>query len=123
MAGRAILAFVPDLMFSVRLREAAARALDTLSTVDSAGDFHDRLEAMRPFLVVLDLSAAGPGVEELVAAGRRYGSRVIAFGPHVQKELLARAQRAGCDAVYTNARFKTQTDEILRQWAGDDAAD
>lgn len=117
VAGRAILALVPDLMFSVHLREAAARMDDSVAVVDTAADFRERLQEMRPTLAIVDLMAAGGDVEELVTASHAVGCRLIGFGPHAQRELLKQAESAGCDAVYPNSRFKMQTGEILQEWA------
>ncbi len=116
MAGEAILAFVPDLMFSVQLREAAGKQGCTIAFVDNPADFSDRLPQVDPALVILDLVTVGAQVEALVRASKQSGSRIIAFGPHVQKDLLANAERAGCDAVYRNSKFKMDTEAIIAQW-------
>ena len=119
LAGHAILAFVPDLMFSVHLREAAAKSLDTVSIVETRGDFETRLEEVHPALAVLDLTASASATTTLVALAKQQGCKVIAYGPHVQKALLAEAREAGCEAVYAKSMFKMDTDKILRKWLGE----
>ncbi len=116
MAGEAILAYVPDLMFSVQLREAAVKQGCTIAFVDNPADFSDRLPLVLPALVILDLASVGANVDAVVRASKQGGSRTVAFGPHVQKELLAGAERAGCDAVYPNSKFKMDTEAIIAQW-------
>ncbi len=116
MAGEAILAFVPDLMFSVRLREAASNLHCTVSIVSNDQDFQERFLTVRPSLVVLDLTAAGPVIESLVGQSKSHGSKVIAYAPHAKRDLLARAQAASVDAVYSNSRFKADINSILQTW-------
>ncbi len=43
--------------------------------------------------------------------------RVIAFGPHVAKDLLSRARDAGADEVLTRGAFDHRLADVLR-WAG-----
>lgn len=116
MAGEAILAYVPDLMFNVQLREAAAKSQSTIALVGNREEFYARLEKVRPHLVVLDLAAVGADLERLVEKAKAAHSTVIAYGPHVQKELFARAKSAGCEAVYPNSKFKMDTYAILSEW-------
>ncbi len=47
--------------------------------------------------------------------------RVVAFGPHVAVELLARARREGADAVLARGAFNAQLADILRALAGGNA--
>ncbi len=119
MAGHAILAYVPDLMFAVHLREAAAKSQNTVSIVETRGDFETRLPEVHPALAVLDLTASGSATAALVTLAGQYDCRVIAYGPHVQKTLLAQAREAGCVAVYAKSVFKMETAKILRKWLGD----
>ncbi|OPG15256.1 hypothetical protein [Ferroacidibacillus organovorans] len=116
MAGKAILAFVPDLMFSVQLREAAGRDDDVVTVVKQQEDYEQKLTQVAPALVVLDLSSVGGDLEHMVSLAKRSGAHVVAFGPHVQKDLLARAKTAGCDAVFPNSKFKMDTESILQEW-------
>lgn len=119
MAGEAIVALVPDLMFSVQLREAAAQDQYTVSLVGSRAELEERMNDVAPSLVVLDLQSAGADLTAMISAGKRAGARVIGYGPHVQTALLEAAEAAGCDAVYPNSKFKMDTREILTQWMGD----
>jgi hypothetical protein len=47
---------------------------------------------------------ARPGHLEALAA-RPPGVEVVGFGPHVDADLLARAEAAGCDRVLPRSRF------------------
>ncbi len=116
MVGEAVLAYVSDRMFAVNLREAAAKTKITLSLATSVGDFYERLEQVHPKLVILDLIAVGADLDKLVSDSKVIGSKVIAFGPGAQEELLNRARAVGCDEVFANSVFKQRPDELLKDW-------
>jgi DNA-binding NarL/FixJ family response regulator len=54
-------------------------------------------------VVVVDLARDAPLVAAVRAAAP--DARIVAFGPHVDTELLARATRDGADAVLPRSRF------------------
>ncbi len=116
MAGEAILAFVQDPMFSVQLREAAAKGQDTVSVVTSVAEFEQRIGQVHPKLTILDLGAVGADLETVIRTTKQQGSKAIAYGPHIMKDLFERARQLGCDAVYPNSRFKMSTEAILSEW-------
>ncbi len=116
MVGEAVLAYVSDQMFAVDLREAAAQTGIALSFASSGSDFKQRLGQVHPTLVVLDLTAVGAELDWIVKECKSQNSKVIAFGPHAQEELLNKAKAAGCDEVYTNSVFKQQPVELLKEW-------
>lgn len=116
MAGEAVLAYVSDQMFAVQLRESAAKTATTLSFAASVKDFKERLQQVQPFLVILDLTAAGAELESLIKDSKANNTKVIAFGPRAQEDVLNKAKEFGCDAVYTNSTFKPYPDEVLKMW-------
>jgi hypothetical protein len=92
--SRTVAALVTDLMDRSRLQ--GAPGVD-VRFVDAAG-----LATVDVDLVVVDL--ARPGHIEALAM-RPIGVEVVGFGPHVDAELLARAEAAGCDRVLPRSRF------------------
>ena len=54
-------------------------------------------------VVVVDLARHAAGVA--AARGAAPGARIVAFGPHVDEELLAQAARDGADVVLPRSRF------------------
>jgi NaMN:DMB phosphoribosyltransferase len=54
-------------------------------------------------VVVVDLARHAAGVTS--ARGVAPGARIVAFGPHVDDELLAQAARDGADLVLPRSRF------------------
>ncbi len=103
-------------MFRARRRLSAAKAVDLLPSV-------------RPEIVIVDLSAPGVDIAQLmqtIAAGSSSSGpssdataaslvapKVVAFAPHVHEQKLAAAQSAGCDAVLTRGQFDRSIADIL----------
>ena len=103
-----------DMMVSSRVMSTARQAGVPLAIALSAGDLKDRLSG-ETRLVMLDLSQRGMTAAEVVGAIRQCApaARIIAFGPHVDEELLASARDAGCDAVMSNGQFYREQEAIL----------
>jgi hypothetical protein len=62
-------------------------------------------------VVVVDLSKRG--VLDVLAAVCGSGVRVVAYGAHVDKALLASATSAGCDEVLPRSQFFSRLPELL----------
>ena len=62
-------------------------------------------------VVVVDLSKRG--VLDVLAELCGTGVRVIAYGAHVDKELLATATEAGCDEVLPRSQFFSRIPELV----------
>lgn len=116
----AALALVSDLVMQSQMAGASTRAAVQLKTVGSAEALLAEAEATRPALVLLDLSHPGvdPGalVERIKSLSPE--TTIVAFGPHVHKELLAAAEAAGCDQVISRGQFHAQIVEILQAFGG-----
>jgi hypothetical protein len=56
-------------------------------------------------------------MDQVVAAARKVSpeAKIIAFGPHVDEQLLASAAAAGADLVLSRGQFHKQYAELLRQ--------
>lgn len=94
-----VFAIVGDLMDRARIDEAILdvhhATLGTIGSLAADGD-----------LVLVDLRAAGPGVALAVATG----ARVVGFAPHVDDDVLARAEAAGCEALPRSVFFRRLPD-------------
>jgi CheY-like chemotaxis protein len=60
--------------------------------------------------------AAGQATDQATGQGRRL--RVLAWGPHVAKELLQAARDAGADDVLTRGALEHNMEEVLVKLAG-----
>ena len=90
-----VVAFVPDLMD----RSKVAAAVPGVTFVGSAAALADA--AVGADVVLVDLSR--PGVLEVL--GDLGPARVIGFGSHVDRDVLVRADAAGCEALPRSAFF------------------
>jgi len=102
-----IVAYVPDLMDRSKIDNAA-----TVEVV-FVGDLADLVaEAAASDLVVVDLGR--PGVLDVLPDVTGLGVRTIAFGAHVDRELMDAGRAAGCDQVFARSAFFCSVDALLR---------
>jgi len=111
-----VIAFVDDLMFLSRIREAArARGLE----VHGARTVADLLAACREptRLVIMDLDRARPPALEALAAVRAEpglaGLPIVGFFSHVHAERGRQAREAGCTRALPRSVFVQELDALL----------
>ena len=108
-----VVALVDDLFFQMKLAETA-KQLGVEVKVVANGEALMGLMASEPRLVIVDLNARNQpigAIEKLRQA--RKDVRVVGFLSHVQKELAAQAQAAGCDEVLPRSSFTQNLAAIL----------
>ena len=93
--------FVPDLMDRSKVAAAAPGAVFVSDPADLAATEAD--------VVVLDLGRTG-AIEALASLA---GRRTIGFASHVDAELIAAAQAAGCSVVLPRSRFFAGLPDVL----------
>jgi hypothetical protein len=83
--------------------------------------FINRLAEWQPALVIVELSSTAiPWPEWIAALKSSPATRripVIAFGPHTDLDLRARAIDVGCDAVLAKGRLVTALPELIQKYA------
>jgi DNA-binding NarL/FixJ family response regulator len=102
-----------DLFFQMKLAETA-KQLGVEVKVATNGEALMRLMASEPKLVIVDLNARSQpiaAIEKLRLASKNV--RVVGFLSHVQTELAAQAQAAGCDEVLPRSSFTQNLAAIL----------
>ncbi|MSP13203.1 MAG: response regulator, partial [Chloroflexi bacterium] len=113
-----ILVLQQDLMFNVRIQDAASRLGYTIHTVDSQQDFWQSLAEGQPRLIILDLNVKDVDhaglVRQLKSDARWQAVPLIAFGPHVEEGLLADVAAAGADKVMPRGQFASQLSHWLQ---------
>jgi hypothetical protein len=127
-----ILALVFDLFFVSRIESVAQKIgaqivfwepiepppdVETLTVqLREAGGTEHRW----PELVLIDLSTPGLPWETWISALRDVEglaeTPIVAFGSHVQVDILARARVAGATAALAKSRFTSKMPEILRKY-------
>jgi CheY-like chemotaxis protein len=108
-----VVALMDDLFFQMKLAETA-KQLGVEVKVATNGEALIGLMESEPKLVIVDLNARSQplqAIEKLRQAHRNV--RVVGFLSHVQRELAAQAQAAGCDEVLPRSSFTQNLAAIL----------
>ena len=108
-----VVALMDDLFFQMKLAETA-KQLGVELKVATNGDALMGLMESNPKLVVVDLNAGSHPIQtiEMLRLVRK-DVRVVGFLSHVQVDLAARAQKAGCDEVMPRSAFTQNLASIL----------
>jgi CheY-like chemotaxis protein len=111
-----VLAGIADLMFSSRVRAAAA-GRPGLRFARSASELLAAARAERPSLILLDLNAAPLDPLATITALKSdpdlAGIRVVGFVSHVQSDVIAAARHAGIDEVMARSAFTASLPALL----------
>jgi DNA-binding NarL/FixJ family response regulator len=109
------LSLIADLIFSVQVEDAAKRLGFRVATVSTPDKAIVALKQGRASFFVLDLTAAGDQVAEVVKAAKAapYPVAVLAFGPHEDCEAQQVAQAAGADLVVPRSRFSREMAKLM----------
>ncbi len=108
-----------DLMFTSRVSATARAKGLTVTPVRSAEDAVRRARETPPACVIVDLHTSGADLTGLLAGLREACPtmpRVVAYGSHVNKELLQSAREAGCDLVLPRSKFANGLETELAGW-------
>ena len=108
-----VVALMDDLFFQMKLAETA-KQLGVEVKVATNGEALMELMATEPKLVIVDLNARSQPLQAIEKLRReRKDVRVVGFLSHVQRELAAQAQAAGCDEVLPRSSFTQNLAAIL----------
>ncbi|MBV8865848.1 MAG: hypothetical protein JO210_10685 [Acidobacteriaceae bacterium] len=115
------IAVLNDLMFTVKIQEAAKRARLDLVFVKSQGEALERARE-DPALIIVDLNHTGAEPLQLIStlkgSAETSGIPLIGYVSHVQVDLRQAAQEAGCDVVVARSAFVQNLPELLTRFAG-----
>jgi PleD family two-component response regulator len=117
-----ILAVVEDLLFTVKISDAAKRAGLDVEFVKSEQDVLDKATHEKPLLVILDLNFTAVQPLKLISTMKSNGDMkqisVIGYLSHVQGELKQQAQEAGANIVMARSAFSQNLQQILKRHSG-----
>jgi DNA-binding NarL/FixJ family response regulator len=108
-----VVALMDDLFFQMKLAETA-KQLGVEVKVATNGEAFLGLMASEPKLVIVDLNARSQpiaAIEKLRQTQKEV--RVVGFLSHVQADLAAQAQAAGCNEVLPRSSFTQNLAAIL----------
>jgi CheY-like chemotaxis protein len=108
-----ILAILDDLIFGVKIQDAAKRAGESIEFA-ATPDLALAKAAQPGTRVILDLNLRGVDTVDLIRRLKGTGVYVTAYVSHVQADLRRAAQAAGADQVLARSSFVTRVDELVR---------
>jgi CheY-like chemotaxis protein len=115
----ALIAFMDDLMFLSRIREAARAAGVDVQTVRTPEALVEACRLARPALVFVDLDSQRlpvlDGVRALRARSELASIAVVGFLGHTQIEQARQAEAAGCTRVLTHGAFVNELRTLILQ--------
>jgi PleD family two-component response regulator len=117
---KTVVAILSDLMFTVKIQEAAKRA--GLIPV-FARTPEDAMEKAResPVAIILDLNANSVEplemIEKLKSNDATSGISLLGYVSHVQGDLKMAAQQKGCDVVMARSAFSQNLPIIMKRYA------
>ncbi|MBV8830436.1 MAG: hypothetical protein JO108_14520 [Acidobacteriaceae bacterium] len=116
MENRKIVAAVTDLMFRVRISDAAKRLGVQVTFVGDQGSVL-REAASGPDMILFDLDCEATRPVQTISAIKNdpstKGVLTVGFVSHVHTEKIKAAQQAGCDKVLARSAFVQRLGETL----------
>jgi PleD family two-component response regulator len=117
-----ILAVVDDLMFTVKIADAAKRVGLDVEFLKSEHDVIDKATHEKPLLIIIDLNNNSVHPLNLIGKLKDDGDlkriSLIGYLSHVQGELKQQAQEAGANIVMARSAFSQNLQQILKRHAG-----
>jgi CheY-like chemotaxis protein len=115
-----IVALLSDLMFTVKIQDAAKRAgLDAIF-VKTSDEAMERAKE-KPEIIILDLNTNNVEplgvIERLKADDETRTISLLGYVSHVQADLKHAAQEKGCDIVMARSAFSQSLPLILKRYA------
>ena len=108
-----VVALMDDIFFQMKIAETA-KHLGVEAKVATTGEALRTLLDPPPKLVVVDLNAKSNPIAAIQQLRQTHPDlRVVAFLSHVQRELAAQAQAAGCTEVLPRSAFTQNLAAIL----------
>jgi CheY-like chemotaxis protein len=115
-----VVAVLSDLMFTVKIQEAAKRAGMDVIFVKSREHALARAK-LNPALLIIDLNGTSLDALELIdtlkADPDTKNLDLLAYVSHVQVDLKQAAQDKGCDMVIARSAFSQNLPAILKRYA------
>jgi CheY-like chemotaxis protein len=118
--SRKIVAVVSDLMFTVKIQEAAKRADVEAVFVKSENEAVAEAK-QNPAVIILDLNDSAVKALDVIATLKNDEAtskvKLLGFVSHVQADLKEAAEDKGCDVVMPRSAFSHNLAAILRRYA------
>ena len=115
-----VVAVLSDLMFTVKIQEAALRAGVEVVFVKSLAATLEQAKG-HPAAILIDLNDSTAQPLEIIAALKEDAQTaeigLVGFVSHVQAELIHAAREKGCETVMARSAFSQNLTAILQRYA------
>jgi CheY-like chemotaxis protein len=115
-----VVAVLSDLMFTVKIQEAAKQAGIGVTFVKSRADALAQAK-LNPAMLIIDLNGTSLDALELIDALKADPDTknldLLGYVSHVQVDLKQAAQDKGCDMVIARSAFSQNLPTILKRYA------
>jgi len=119
--NKRILALVGDLLFTVKITDAAKRNGMQVQYVKTEEEFLEKAKEL-PQLVIMDLNISTAEPVKLISKvkgdAELKGISILSYVSHVQGDLKLMAQEAGADVVMARSAFTQNLPQLLRRHSG-----
>src|SRR5947209_16256834 len=119
-SNRRIVAVLSDLMFTVKIQDAAKRAGLDVTFVKSQEDALAQARSL-PAVMILDLNTTAVDALELIGKlksdAETSSVNLLGYVSHVQADLKQAAHEKGCDMVIARSAFSQNLPTMLRRYA------
>jgi CheY-like chemotaxis protein len=116
-----LVAVLTDLMFTVKIQEAAKRAGMDVVFVKSRETALAQAK-MSPAAIIIDLNGTSVDALDLIGALKTdpetKGVELIGYVSHVQTDLRQAAEQKGCDIVVARSAFSQNLPAMLERYTG-----
>jgi PleD family two-component response regulator len=113
-----ILAVLDDLLFTSKIRNAAAQLGIPIRFAKSSADALNAMRQEAPSLVIFDLNSARAEPLATLAAMKKDAALAavptLGFASHLQSDVIEAARVAGMDQVLARSAFAMRIGDILR---------
>jgi CheY-like chemotaxis protein len=121
MHKKKVVAVTEDLLFTVKISDAAKRLGLETEFLKSETDVLEKA-LQRPLLIIIDLNCACVDpiglISKLKSSPETKSISLIGFLSHVQGELKQKAHEAGANVVMARSAFSQNLQQILKRHAG-----
>jgi hypothetical protein len=114
------------LIFTTKVKQTAAALGHQIAVANDPSTAKSLIETSRPRVVFVDLTAGemvSPSALRLYLdlAGR--DAWFVAFGPHVEADVLESAKSAGCHVVLPRSKFAAELPRLIARYFTEQPAD
>ena len=117
---RVVVALEDNLFFTGKIDNAASDLGYQVIVAGGPSKLAELMSRHRPSLVIVDLSTEDIDWANTLGnlKSEHPEATLLAFGPHVEEELLETASNAGCDLVLSQGEFSSQLPDLLKTYGG-----